>query len=264
MFQNLALAVCTPLYLFIHLLSSPTAEPLSSKNSIAQLIIPSYDIIVLPLSIALGLIFPSALMMHHGRFWSLGSIQHQQYMALWQVFPLLTVVSQWLLKSLCILIKKATLLNFKGPARESQAASYLRAAQNTYVMILIICISTHAITIFICAVSAWPFIPIGDYLPFDKFEESVTFSSVFLPTTPLPGCTVADLAEGAHIFLQWDIYISATSCLLWGVVLYRNIYSISWYRLALKVLTWSALAGPFGALAILLWERDMITKRKTK
>lgn len=38
----------------------------------------------------------------------------------------------------------------------------------------------------------------------------------------------------------------------------------TWRKLFGKIAFWTVLAGPSGALTVLLWERDAIVKQKTK
>ncbi len=117
-----------------------------------------------------------------------------------------------------------------------------------------------------------------------------TFASVFIPPIPPSAAPVHDMADGVHVFLQWDIYIATTACLLWGMVLYHNASAEKeivdpskslpvyrqlllgetprgqklWEKLPVKLAMWTIVAGPVGALTILLWERDAIVKQKIK
>lgn len=53
--------------------------------------------------------------------------------------------------------------------------------------------------------------------------------------------------------------------LLWGVLLHLNAATGKpVVGLLGKIGVWTALAGPVGALAALLWERDEVVKEKTK
>jgi hypothetical protein len=77
------------------------------------------------------------------------------------------------------------------------------------------------------------------------------------------------------------MYIGGAAMLLWGILLNRNATALTsslpnhnglgggngeatWRKLLGKIAFWMLLAGPSGALAVLLWERDMIVRQKTK
>lgn len=224
--------------------------------------------------------------MYSGKAWSLGSPVHQMFIALWQVFPILTVLTHWVLRTLYIFVQQQRPQKSVGAIKSSPAALYLRSAQRVYIFIVIFCTLTHLPTILICAAStslshygASPhtFPLIGDMISpkiltaFVNFIGKITFASVFLPPSPVPNQQQVDsLAAGVHAFLQWDLYISALSCLIWSVFLYRNTVSAlgkekgAWWRILVKVMFWTLLAGPFGAVTVLLWERDGVVKQKVK
>jgi hypothetical protein len=162
--------------------------------------------------------------------------------------------------------------------KSSPSSSYLRAANRVYVFVMVLAITTTlpAIILSILPPEVFP-----ASLPALSYLAHSTFASVFIPKIPLIKNKVINLAEGVHNFLLWDVYIAAVACLLWGMVLHRNASikqstlddlsagtkttnSTSWPKLIIKVFFWTIVAGPFGALAILLWERDAIVRQKVK
>lgn len=103
------------------------------------------------------------------------------------------------------------------------------------------------------------------------------FTDVFLPYLPVLSHKVPDLATGVLTFLQWDLYIGSTALLLWAVLLSQNakterkadstdasllfhndllLGGIVRNHLPVKILAWTLVSGPMGALAVLMWERD--------
>ena len=186
---------------------------------------------------------------------------HQQFIALWQPFPLWTALIQWTIKFLFTIFSKPT-----ANQTNSLGASYLKAAKYTYGFVIVFCIITHLPVLAIAA------------LPPSTFENSAAelirlsqsdLLGVYVPHPPVYGVKLASLAEGVQNFLVWDLYIGLTSVLLWATLLYRNATAtteswLSWPKLVFKILIWTLVSGPMGAAAILLWERDAIVGEKAK
>jgi hypothetical protein len=109
----------------------------------------------------------------------------------------------------------------------------------------------------------------------------------------LPHIKSPNLASGVQSFLQYDIYIASLAFILWAALLFRNATTEKaivdpntslptyrellvvekrrsggtereWSKLGLKIVGWGVLAGPAGAVANLLWERDGIVRLKIK
>jgi hypothetical protein len=294
--------VVTPIYSLIHLTTSPVAKLIPSTHASSVLFISSRDIAILPFSITLSFLLPSVLMMYTGPFYSLGSPIHQRLIASWQLFPIYTVTIHHSLRWLYTAISpshntsNAATAHKRVPsqptATHSPAARYLQYSGVVYSSVIAFCTFTH-----IAALALAIFPP--ELLPDRHVDpalvsllDSTTFASVFIPSLPLPGHQVEDFAAGVHAFLQWDVYISTTALLLWALVLYRNTApqqelaqplpthrkrSIipgsvtwqgwqrrSWQKVIVKVGAWSIVAGPYGAIVVLLWERDEIVKQKVK
>jgi hypothetical protein len=210
-----------------------------------------------------------------------GSPTHQYYIAFWQGFPIWTVIIQWVLRRLYILFMGQSNPSNQKSSPVTPSTTYLVSAGRVYTFVLLICVIT---TVPVVIISLLPPQYIPTTMPTLSRMAEGTFSSVFIPPLPILGGPVKDLSEGVHIFLQWDVYIAGFASLLWGMVLYRNAsmekeivdpkVSLpvrsqlstntkssnfqSWPKLVLKVTLWTMVAGPFGALAILLWERDAI------
>ena len=183
---------------------------------------------------------------------------------------------QWTGKWLCTrLVDKSA---SAGAPKSSTSSNYLRAANRVYVFVMILTVTTTVPAIILSILPSEVF-PAS--LPALSYLAHSTFVSVFIPMNPLVNNQVNNLTEGVHNFLLWDVYIAAAASLLWGVFLYRNASieqntlgghpngtkttnSISWLKLIVKVSLWTIVAGPFGALSILLWERDAIVRQKVK
>lgn len=214
---------------------------------------------ILPFSIILGYIVPSILMALPAPS-IVSPTLHQQFIALWQPFPLWTIIIQFSAKIIYSVFAKSN----------SQAASlgtaYLSAAKYTYGFVLVFCILTH---LPVLALTVLP-PPTFKNLPAELFRLSwVDVYSVYIPDPPYIGLEYTGLPEGVQNFLIWDLYVGLTSVLLWATLMYRNATIatadwLSWPKLAFKITAWSLVSGPMGAAAILLWERDAIVSQKYK
>jgi hypothetical protein len=251
------------------------------------LLVSEYDLAILPVSVLLGYLVPSVLMVLPYPE-KVTAVTHQYLVAFWQLFPVWTMIIQWALnRGITWLVNRRRAEGAATrPTPVSPSTSYLRAARRIYLGVLICCMLTHLPVLLL-------FITPSSYLEYisEQLAQHAhpTFASVFIPSIPLPSYRVRNLAEGAHIFLQWDLYIGSAACLLWGVVLHRNAVTekhivdpnnaLPVYRellagekrrdsdegsVLLKILGWSLLSGPIGALTVLLWERDEIVKQKIK
>jgi hypothetical protein len=288
--QNISYTITTPLWLFAHLITSPVSKPFPSTHANSVLLISPLDLRILPLSITLSYLLPSILMALPSPYY-FHPTTHQRLLALWQAFPLLTILIHRLLRS-----TTHSLTTYFFPRDPNarpptpQGASYLANAKHVYRFVLTLCIATHLPIILLTL------------LPTSLFPSSLTTpsmlltlasqtpSSVFLPYFPVPSTRV-DLAKGVQTFLQWDLYIGSVAFVLWATLLYRNattektivdpntslpIYrellvgerrrdmGIRWRGLVWKVSGWGLIGGPVGATAVLLWERDEIVRQKIK
>ncbi|KAL3419425.1 hypothetical protein PVAG01_09647 [Phlyctema vagabunda] len=282
--QNFSFASTIPLYLVLHLLRSPVAKPFPGAHANTVLLIPTLDLAILPWSITLGYIAPTVLI--GLPFPTMVSYEaHQRFIALWQLFPIWTILIHWPLRKSCQYA--AAHLSSRKRSPTSSGSSYIRMAGYIYVFVLFLCMSTHIPVILITLV------------PRSKLPETWkrlvylarnNFFHVFVPYFPSPSYQVTKYGEGVLTFLQWDLYIGSTALLLWSVVLYRNataertivdpntslpIYrelltgvrgseEEVWRKLSWKIGSWTLVSGPMGALAILLWERDAMIRQKIK
>lgn len=288
-FQNITYAVTVPLYLFIHLLTSPIAKPSSGTHANSVLLISSLDLKILPLSITLAYIVPSILMGLDAPSQVSGHT-HQKLIAFWQPFPIWTVIIQWTLRSFFQFIGSEVSSRDSKQAPAPQGASYLSSVKHVYYFALTLCVLTHLPVLLIALV---PASVIADILPKLSPYASLNFFDIYVPYFPFPLThRVSDLANGTHTFLQWDLATGSTALLLWAIVLYRNAttektivdpdtnlssHQIREMRtgegnrvgalsieLMAKIGVWTLIAGPIGAATVLIWERDEIVRQKIK
>lgn len=288
-FQNLSYAVTVPLYLFIHLLTSPIAKPFLGTYANSVLLISPLDLKILPLSIILAYVVPSILMGLDAPSIVSGPV-HQKLIAFWQPFPIWTILIQWTLRSFFQSIGSKLPSNDSKQPPASQGESYLSSVKHVYRFCLALCVLAH---LPILLISLIPASAISDTLPKLAPYASLNFFDIYVPYFPFPlSQRVPDLASGAHTFLQWDLATGSTALLLWAILLYRNAtaekaigdpdtnlpsYQIREMlagevhkagalreKLLAKIGMWTLLAGPIGAVTVLLWERDEIVRQKIK
>ncbi|CZT52940.1 uncharacterized protein RSE6_14350 [Rhynchosporium secalis] len=294
-FQNISYTVTVPIWLFIHLLTSPVAKPYPGTHSNTVLLASAWDLRILPISITLGYIVPTILMGLSSPS-IVSPVTHQRLIALWQPFPLWTVLIHTSLRTTLQLLTGtlfSSTTNSKGslPTSRSQiplGTTYLSNAKHVYRFILALCMLAH-LPILVLSLLPSSLISASSF-PTLHAMSTQSPREIYIPYLPTPTHKISSLAEGAHTFLIWDVYVGSFAFLLWGILLYRNatmekaeldpntslpIYKelllgerimsgMVWRKLAGKVVLWCVLAGPIGALSVLLWERDAIVRRKIK
>jgi hypothetical protein len=286
-FQNVSFAVTVPLWLFLHILISPVAKPFPGTYANRVLLVPSWDLRILPVSIVLGYIVPTLLMaLPSPRI--INPSTRQNYIAFWQTFPIWTIGIHWIVKRLCQWAAKRMFNDdAHGKPPTPLGTSYLNNVKHVYRFVVALCVSTHIPVVIIALLPLWA---IPESAPTLTFLGTNNLFDVFVPYLPLRSHKVSTLAEGVHTFLIWDLYIGAGAFLTWAVLLYRNATSEKaivdpnkslpiygelilgnrpqdrplWETLLPKIALWTLVSGPMGALAILLWERDAIVRQKIK
>ena len=241
--QLISFAVTTPLWLFLHLLTSPVAQ---SDASLSSLLISPADLNVIPLNIALTFLFPSLLMGFPSPQQTTPEF-HQFFIALWQPFPIFTTIFQYLFRPAINyrLAEEAEYRKDQGIKSEPESVAYLNSSKNVYLFALIICTATHVFSIY-------------------SLFLNNNFAQVFIPfSISHPGQPVPNLIVGVINFLQLDVYIGLTAFLTWATYLYLSARSAvkaagtNW-GLGVRVALWAVLAGPMGIVLVLLGARDEI------
>ena len=297
--QNVTITITAPLWLFAHLLTSPVSKPFPGAHASSVLLVSSLDLKILPISITLSYLLPSILMaLPSPEFFTPET--HQRLLALWQAFPLLTVLIHRIVHSTT---NRLTHYFFPTDPHSRPptplGTSYLHNTQHIYRFVLTLCTLTHLPVLLL---ALFPATLLPSLSPLDPFTSSPfltllnqTPSTIFIPQLPFPNQKASGLAQGVQIFLQYDIYIASSAFILWAVLLYRNattekaivdpntslpIYrelltgekrrgggeegGREWRKLGVRVVGWGMLAGPAGVVGRLLWERDSIVRLKIK
>jgi hypothetical protein len=284
--QNISFTITAPLWLLLHLLTSPVSKPFPGTYANSVLLVSPWDLRILPLSVTLGFIVPTILMGLPSPdvvSWS----AHQRYIALWQPFPVWTVIIHWTLRSVAQWIANTFTSKDLNKAPTPLGTSYLSNTKHVYGFVIALCMITHIPVAFITLVPSCVFPDPMSAIA--KLAQQDVFS-VFVPYYPSLSYQVPSLAEGALTFLQWDLYVGSTAFLFWAMLLYRNATAERkivdpnaslpvyrelllgerledrklWTKLLVKIAIWCTVSGPVGASAILLWERDTVVRQKIK
>ena len=294
--QPLGFATFIPVYLAIHLLTSPIALPFPGTHASSVLLVDSYDLFIIPLSVTYGLGLSSAMMAVPSSTFS--PWIHYLGILTWRFFPVWTFALQATM-SRCYRGVWRTVAGDK-PQTASRGLMYLNSARFVFFFVQAACVLVHVSCL------AWAVLPenLLSFLPnwLGHWEEiykglfSATTLGVFLPESPLNPPTAdptdrAALMRLAGFVLRWDMYSGFGALLVWAAFLYLNagaervlggraiahlpIYkgvvegrleSEAWNRtrLAGAVAGWCVLGGPVAATAWLLKERDGIVRDKFK
>jgi len=250
MVQNMTYTVTVPLYLILHTLTSPVAQP-GTASAIDTVAADASDLALLPVSNMLAFGIP-AVMMYLPSPAIVAPLAHYAWDAAWQPFPATQNAVQRLLKAL-----------FGAPpvARAGTGKAHLDTAGYAYRYVVALCTVSQVVLLAVALTPASA-VP-AQWAP--VFEE-IGFASAFIPYWPsnIPAVEVTALSATGHggaalvkLFFQWDIYCGGLAILLWALYVHGvAVPGRSLAGLLARVVAWTLLAGPTGAAAIVLWERD--------
>lgn len=260
--QNISFTITVPLYLALHLLTSPVAKPGAQRNGV--LYVSAIDLKIIPVSIVLGYIVPTVLMTLPSPS-VVSPFLHQWFIAIWQPFPVWTVIAQWTIRYLLGGTKSdSDIINKPSPAAET---NYLTLASSVHRFVLLLSMVTHLPVLALTLLSSDI---ISKTNPGLASLSQSTFADVFVPRFPSLGNQTPSFAAGVLTFLQWDLYIGSAALLLWAVVLHRSSWgsvrssASAWVKLASSIIVWTLVSGPAGTVSVLLQERDRIVEQKSK
>ncbi|KAG8167354.1 hypothetical protein KVR01_003043 [Diaporthe batatas] len=242
--QNITIAITSPIYFLIHLLTSPTS---GSNPTPEDLAVDPSDSTPLLHNAVLSFIVPAVLMSLPSPSF-LPADAHYKCVAMWQVFPITDTVCHYIMKS------------FLPDANERLTAAGARAlVTSAYRVILYMCFVPRTIAM---AVALTPAALVPEELK--AIFEQLTLKSLFVPSWPWdspmagdPG-SPAGKPELAKLFLQWDVASAGTAILAWAVFVYlAALPGKSLLRdVVPKVLGYGVVGGPVAAATMLVMERD--------
>ena len=240
LYQSLGLALCAPFYLLAHSLTSPTATVPTMQN----ISIPKPALASLIPALVLGMILPTMSMSLPTPAW-LSHHNKANVVLLWQFFPVWT--------SLFCLMFAQIFRSFQLPLRPAQI---LRA---TYISVITLSALTHASAV---TLAITPMLAPSLFNP--AHAKRLTGAYFEFPPWPIQSTAKASgIAEGALWFIQYDYIITSWAFLFWSVSLkLASLGKGSDPSLLQTVLHFStalvrtAMLGPMGCAASLIWERD--------
>lgn len=251
--QNISYTITVPIYLIMHLLSSPMS---SVEVSLQDITVDPSDSEILPLSTTLSFVIPS-VMMYLPAPAKVSASTHYTWQAIWQIFPVTQSIYHRVLKRI-----------LPGPSPGSNSSTRL---VGVYRYVLFMSIVPQ---ILLLTVAVTP----SDLVPevLKPVFEDVDLMSAFMPYWPWNSPTADELAGAAagladstvvtadgkaelvKLFLQWDVYCGGAAILAWAAFLHcvarpdKNVVG----GVVRKAVVWTVLGGPVGAAAMLLLERD--------
>lgn len=242
--QNAAYAVILPIYLAVHLWTSP----LISSKRLSHFLVDTPNTAAVFGSIILGFVLPTIVMSLPAPS-VVNFEQKQVYITIWQLFPVWVSLVQAVLPYL--LPKSEEQTNSESPNRQALATMRL-----LYIGLLTFAGIGQASTATLLAVSK--FFP-GLFAP--EFRGTFNPAEVFQPAAITPSTKMPSIGAGAHQLLQYDEFIGSGAMVLWGTALLANTYRGSRSRqsvasLVAKGTAAMLLTGPLGYAAACIWARD--------
>ncbi|EEP76434.1 predicted protein [Uncinocarpus reesii 1704] len=235
-------AVSAPLYVTLHLFTSPTASKPTKEN----INMPVIQVKTLLWSTLAGYVVPSVLVafpeMAQGL---LPSKQHG--IALWQAWPIYVAIFQYGIS------KSAEICCPSGSGNVAQNRSSLRYLY----AFAFACAAIPHIASWAISLSALAFPTL--FSP--ELASTLTPRNVFENISPWSSQKPETLGMGTLWLLQWDYMTAAAPTLLWAILLYNAAHSacgirVSSVKLGFKTIALCAVAGIAGAAVELMWERD--------
>jgi hypothetical protein len=269
-FQNLTWTFTVPLYLALHLVTSPVARLRNGDGDGARrsLFVYLWDLALLPMAVTLTFVVPG-IFMSMPRLFDQEAATHYKWIAAWQPFPALNVVGLAFLHYACYY----TLGSLQPVDEENEPTTpghgYMVAVRGVYEFALALCASTHLPVVLATLMPragrdflshAFPY-----YAP---VFQTLSFAKTFVPRPWYDPPSVdpaayrsGDLAPLAHHFLHYDFYVGTAALLLWSMYLHqRTVKNPDLVKMLKTAGFWSLVAGPAAACIILNWERDAVTE----
>ncbi|KAL1304347.1 hypothetical protein AAFC00_000745 [Neodothiora populina] len=248
LFQTIGIAVAAPLYLVLHLATSPTATNPMVANSQVN----SNELQALPFSTITGFIIPSIFMSLHAPSYLTWDMKAYAIL-LWQFFPLWCYLSQWVWKRLFTIRSVGPRSHHLDPDRNLMEVRNMRKVY----FFAVAC--TAIIHIGVWSVSVAAFMFPSSFA--EGLAPSLVPSRLFVPTGPWSSVKADSIATGAHWLLQWDLVISSSAYLLWACYMAFNTKAKTenihgYFQDAFAMLLKVSLLGLAGAAAYTIWERD--------
>lgn len=244
--QTVSFAVAMPIYMAIHLSTSPTVL----SDDMSDLYFDVSKLASIPLSMLIGFIVP-AIMLALPSPSVLGFDLKQTFMAVWQVFPIWVGLLQQILPSIMSICG----VTCEHPGDQDYVSDlWIGTARLVYIILLYFAAAIHISTMTLVAASK--------FLPeLYKLEHPFKLSMVFIPASLSASTKMSSIGSGALQLLQYDFLVGSAAIAIWASTLVmmpkRRVHTIwTWLRQALEFILLTALVGPFGYAISCIWARD--------
>lgn len=242
--QNAAYAVILPIYLALHLWTSP----LTSSKRLSHYLVDTPNTAAVFGSMILGYVLPSIVMSLPAPS-VISFDQKQVYIAIWQFFPVWVSLFQAILPHVLPNVEE-----------QHSAKSSTQQASNT-MRVLYIGLLTFA---GIGQISTASLLLVSKFFPVifaPEFRGAFNPGKVFLPAAISPSTRMPSIGAGAHQLLQYDEYVGSAAMVFWGTVLFANTYRNLQCRQNVASLLAQGtaamlLTGPLGYATACIWARD--------
>ena len=246
--QNLVMAFISPLYLFVHLSTSPTTTSTDPRLFFVKTV----DIASIVISLILTFILPSILAALPAPS-ILSFNQKQIVLAIWQLFPVWT---ELLYQGASLLLRKIVSQDKAMTVTDKRNTPRIGGLRSLYIFLACIAGLTHIATMTLIATSTW-------FPPLFAIEFKGVFnpSKVFRPVAVSTSIKMPSIVSGTSLLLRYDEIISSLAIAVWAVFLFTQVMSQkkkfeTTYVFIFDFITLTALLGPLGYAVICIWARD--------
>jgi hypothetical protein len=236
-------ALITPLWLAVHLLTSPSA----AKPTAADISIEPIHLLALPASFIIGFVLPLVPVVLP---FSLVSLEVKQTAMGWyQQWPLWIAVPHY---TLVALLRLCSL-----PSKLDSPKTRILLYRSVYIFAFAFAVFTHLPVMSLSfAAFAWP--SLFNY----EYAHLLQPKHLLIPTSPFLDTKAKNLAEGMLWLIQWDYFSGYLAPAVWAIFLRRRVgetpnKSDMGYCL-IRALLYLLMAGPIGIAIGMVWERDEI------
>ncbi|KAK7949763.1 hypothetical protein PG988_016402, partial [Apiospora saccharicola] len=261
LFQIGTWTVVGPLYLALHLLTSPVASARArgdGPKARRALFVLLWDMALIPAVVTLTDTLPAVLMNAAGA----SASAHYKAIAFWQFFPLWTVLLQAFLHPMCSFLF-GSLLPVDGAVRPDRVRRRPRA-------LVAVSLAPAAVRTWLAVHATSPLLNLP--ASYASLFETASFTEIFIPASPFHPPTIvatsavdgtvsySGLAQAGAHFLRYDMFVGAVPFLLWAVYLHQTTVKTPLSPLALiqKIGFWFLVGGAYAPAVALLWDRDAV------
>ncbi|KAI2612164.1 uncharacterized protein GGS25DRAFT_474034 [Hypoxylon fragiforme] len=282
LFQNLGWTFVAPLYLALHLLTSPVARIGERQGKVnggggeigvgdaarRSLFVYLWDLALLPMAMTIGFVLPTVFM-SLPKVLGHSAATHYNWVAFWQPFPVWTLIILDVLHNACYFLLGSLTPQDTNGKPTTPGNGFLVAISGVYQYCLTISVATQLPVLLVAALPSPLRASLSSLFPqLAPFLSHVTFWRTFVPYPISASPSLADplaygpgdLAPLLIQFFQYDMYIGNAALLLWAFYLHVATAQKSLVRSLRVAVQWTLLGGPTGGAVALLWDRDEVVR----